>query len=329
MQLSDSTNKWTPGLASRAAVLQNKLDNSDHEGIELEIPDLTTRTLLGLDRMGALWLNIECDPRVVDVDDASAAVRFDLRPNGYRITVAPTASQSVAVHFLDEVVQLIADGAPPGTAGRDALQGWRELLARPAGAPLGEKALVGLYGELEVLEIVLANGGDLDSWTGWNSDHADFRLSGLVIEVKSTTSSNFRRVQIHGLGQLDDPQDGSRLVLVLRRLESSADGRSVPDLTDSIVRLGAPRSVLLDRLAQVGYLEVHRSHYEQVRFVSEEIALRNIDSDHPRLVPSMLSNVDLSSVDKINYELNLNGTADADLGMPIEQLLQEGLGDAG
>jgi len=325
--MSESTNPWTPGLASRAAVLQSKLDNSEHEGVELEIPDLTTPTLLGLDRMGTLWLNIDCDPRVVDVDDGSAAVRFDLRPNGYRVTVASTTSRSIAIHFLDEVVQLLGAGAPPGSAARDALRGWRELLARPAGAPLGENALVGLYGELEVLEILLANGGDLDSWFGWNRDHADFRLSGLVIEVKSTTSSDFRRVQVHGLAQLDDPQDGSPLVLILRRLEASPDGRSVPDLTDAIVRLGAPRSVLLDRLAQVGYLETHRSHYEQIRFVSQEIALRNIDSKHPRLVPSMLADVDLSSIDKINYELNLNGTADVDLDMTLDSLLQESLAD--
>ena len=324
--MNDTTKMWVPDLGSRVALLRSEINNGESDQLELPIAGTPVDCSVGMDSGGSLWVRIVCDGRSVSVDDRSAHVGFVVKPHSYRIVVASTAAESAAVHFLDEVVQLLRSGHAPGDAGRAALQNWRELLAHPAGAPLSESALVGLYGELVVLLMILRNGGQLDQWTGWNRDHCDFRLPGLVIEVKSTTSANYRRVTIHGLGQLADPEDGSDLILVLRRLESSPDGRSVPDLTEEIIRLGASRSVLLDRLSQIRYSEQHRTHYEQVKFVSQEVALRRIDDAHPRLVSSMLAGVDLSCIDRIEYELNLNGQAEADLQSDLDSLIAEKLG---
>ena len=40
----------------------------------------------------------------------------------------------------------------------------------------------------------------------------------------------------------------------------------------------------------------------------------------------MLAGVDLSSIDKIDYELNLNGDADADLDTDLDTLIARHLG---
>lgn len=322
--MTEERGEWSPSLRSRIAFLESEIARARSGRAEVPVMGLE-RVHLGLDSDGSVSLRITCDPRSVSADDSSAAVRLVPTPSGYRIVVAPTAEHNAAVHFLEGVVQLLEAGHPPGDAGRAALKNWRDLLARPAGAPLGDVALVGLYGELEVLETILQLGGDLSHWTGWQRDHSDFRLPGLVIEVKSTTSADYRRVHIHGLRQLADPEDGSALLLVLRRLELSPDGRSVPDLTDAVIRLGVSRSVLLDRLSKVGYSEQHRAHYEQRRFVSQEVALRRIDEDHPRLTPSMLASVDLSSIDRIDYELNLNGHAESDLDDDLRTVVERHL----
>ncbi len=319
--MSDQEDAWQPTAEERLEFLRAELRSREDEYLELLVQERPARCCIGLDRDGRRWVRIECPPTSVSTDDRAAAVQFSLRKDGYKVTIAPTAVDPVAAHYFDEVLSLVTSGHSPGDAGKTALQAWRDLLARPAGAPLNDAALVGLCGELEVLRTILKVGGSFEMWTGWDNDHCDFRLQGLALEVKSTTSANYRRVRIHGLGQLDDPIDGSDLILVLRRFESSPHGRSVPDLVEELVKLGVSRSALLDRLDRVGYSEAHRRRYENIRFVSTEIALRQIDDQHPRLVPRMLQGVDLSSIDRIDYELNLNGCAVADIDEPLESLL--------
>jgi hypothetical protein len=321
--LTDADAPWRPTLGARLAVLRAELARLGGEQLHMSIMESPASCFLGVNADGAAWLGVLCDASSVATDDRAAAVTFQRRPDGYRVLVAATTPDAVLIHYFEEITELIEQGLPPGDAGVAALQNWRELLASPPGAPLSDDALAGLFGELEVLEMILRNGGSLDHWTGWNRDQCDFRLPRLVIEVKSTTSANYRRVRIHGLNQLADPLDGSELILVLRRLESSPDGRSVPDLVDALVKLGASRSSLLDRLHEVRYSEAHRAAYIDKRFVSREVALRHIDANHPRLVPSMLAGVDLSAIDKIDYELNLNNDAGADLGTTLEALLTE------
>ena len=316
---------WTPDVSARLAVLRSELEKPGVDRIELAIPALPVPCFLGADVGGSTWIRVSCKPSSVSVDDKAAAVTFNIGADGYRVLLAAGTDRTVLGHFFEEVLELIGSGHAPGDAGCAALQQWRELLAKPPGSKLSQQALVGLFGELEVLETILRLGGSLEYWTGWNRDHCDFRLPHLVIEVKSTTSSDYRRVRIHGLSQLADPEDGSDLVLVLRRLESSTDGRSVPELIDANVRCGASRSVLLERLSQVGYHESHRQEYERIKFVSDEVALRRIDSSHPRLTAAILTDVDLSCIDKIDYELNLNGRADADIPLGLEDLLGEHL----
>lgn len=321
--MTDATDQWTPKIRSRLMFLRMELEGSGGSHLEVTLPGLPADCFLGIDSGGHAWIRIICDPVSVSRDDQAAAVAFEMTSDGYLVRVMPEVNEFVVAHLIEEIAQLIRDGHAPGDAGYTALQGWRELLARPPGAPLSESALVGLMGELDVLQIIIASGGEIDHWTGWIKDHCDFRLPGLTIEVKSTLSASYRRVQVHGLRQLADPEDGSELLLVLRRFERSPEGRSVPDAVEDLVKLGVSRSILLGHLADVGYSEVHRTDYNSFRFVSQEEALRRIDDSHPRLTPAMLEGVDLSCIDSIDYELNLNGTAEADMEIALETLVAE------
>ena len=322
----DPADQWTPNIRSRLTFLRMELGRIGGPSLEIKLPNIPINCFLGVDTGGRAWIRIECDPLSVSRDDQAAAVRFEVSTDGYMVGVEPEVNDFVIAHLFEEITQLVRDGHPEGDAGYTALQAWRELLARPAGAPLSETALVGLMGELDVLQLVVGAGGSIEFWTGWIKDHCDFRLPGLVIEVKSTLSASYRRVQVHGLRQLADPEDGSELVLVLRRFERSPDGRSVPDAIEDLVKMGVSRSTLLSHLADVGYSEAHRSQYDALRFVSHEEALRQINDTHPRLIPEMLEGVDLSCIDSIDYELNLNGTAEADLNTTLGDLIESVLG---
>lgn len=321
--MNDVNQIWLPNVAARLAVLQAELNKPDTHNVELPIPGTPAPCYLGMESGGSIWMRITCEPRSVSIDDQAAAVVFSVIANGYKVAVNPSAPEAITCHLFEEMIQLLIDGHSHGDVGRLALQNWRDLLARPAGTVLSENALVGLFGELEVLQIVLKHGGNFEYWTGWNHDQLDFRLPDLAIEVKSTTSDNYRRVSIHGLGQLADPEDGSDLILVLKRLEPSPLGRSVPSIIEAIVNSGVSRAILLDRLSHIGYSDQHRDHYGHSKFVSTEVALRQIDDSHPRLVPSMFAAVDLSSIDKINYELNLNGDAQADMNIDLDEIVSQ------
>ena len=324
--MSESATSWTPTIRSYLEVLKSEITKGGMTNPELSIKGAPIKSAIGLDLESNIWLSIDCDPKTVSVDDLSALVSFKKRSTGYQILVGSDAEESAAVRFFEEVAELLGAGHPPGDAGRAALQNWRELLARPAGTPLTADALVGLFGELEVLELLLDHDGKLEWWTGWQKDHVDFRIPGLAIEVKSTTSSEYRRVKIHGLQQLADPEDGSDLILALRRLDHSPQGRSVPDLTDSLCAKGIARSSLLECLSRVGYFESHRPQYEEIRFVSLELALREVNENHPRLTSEALSKVNLNHIDRVDYELNLNDEHDTDLGIGIAELFQARLG---
>lgn len=317
--MTDPASAWQPSVASLLANLEAPAASGP---VELQVPEIGRAIFIGMDERHHRWVRITCPPRSVSVDETSAAVSFRIVGDGYMVTVAPTVEKSVARAFLGEIVSLVADGEPPGSAGQLALRNWRELLARPPGQVLDENQLAGLYGELEILETILVHSGSIGAWTGWQRDQNDFRLPGLVIEVKTTLSPNYRRVRIHGLAQLADPQDGSDLVLVLRRLERSPTGRSVPDLVDACVDKGAPRAELLEHLANVGYSEQHRPRYRDVRFVSQEIALRSIDDEHPRITTELLGrSIDLAPIDRVDYVLDLDGTANSDLDTNLEDLI--------
>lgn len=325
--MNETTKPWSPTVRSYLEVLKFEIADGKMANPEVPLPGLPVESTLGRNLEGDIWLSIQCDPESVSVDDSLALVSIKKWARGYQILVNGSAEESAAVRLFEEVIELLGEAHPPGDAGRAALQNWRELLAKPAGARLSENALVGLFGELEVLSVALDHGGSLDWWTGWEKDRVDFRAPGLAIEVKSTMSAEYRRVKIHGLQQLAAPSDGSDLVLALRRLERSPHGLSLPDLINELCAKGVARSSLLERLSHVGYFETHQALYEGFRLVSQEVALRLVNDSHPRLTPDSLSSVNLNHIDRVDYELNLNDEHDTDLQIGIAELFENWVGE--
>ena len=121
--MSEPTRRWAPGLGSRLAVLRSDL-HGDDDRVEVAVTDLPVDCHVGVDGNGSTWIRIACDPSSVSVDDGSAAVRFTVTADGYRVSLAPETPTSVATHFLEEVVQLLTDGHPPGDAGHETLKTW-------------------------------------------------------------------------------------------------------------------------------------------------------------------------------------------------------------
>lgn len=314
---------WTPSMRDWIANLDDAAGESPDETFTAHPRDGIT---LVRDFDGGLQLHLECPPQDVTTDTSGRSLRVVRDADGAVVRVAATVPRELAAPVLDDVLTLVDGGTPPGVAGHESLVRWRDVLAAAPGRPMDQRRQAGLHGELSVLLEILDAGGTLDMWTGWSGAPKDFALPGLAIEVKTTTSPDYRRVQVHGLRQLETPLDGSDVVLSLRRVELSPHGTSLPSLVDDLLERSISRSTLLERLLDAGYSEAHRSIYRDTRFTTESVALRWIDDGHPRLVPSMLRDVDLQAIGSVRYELDLNGTESEDIEQTVAELIAESLG---
>lgn len=286
-----------------------------------------------VDHDGGIFVTILCDPSSVIEDKTRPAFRITSVAKGAMVAIAKNIGTTVAAAALTTIVSRIVEGEPRGRVPVTVLREFDGLLAGEAGRRLSDNQLVGLLGELEVLREVVAAGGGLDHWTGHLNDHVDFRLPGMALEVKSTLSANHRRVVVHGLRQLEAPDDGSDLFLLLRRFERSPDGpdsNSVPEVVDQLIGMGVAAHELLEALSGHGYLQAHADDYVDKRFVGTERALRLVDDSHPRLTESLLkrAEVDLSGIDGVDYVLDLDDSVADDLNTELGALLASRM-DAG
>jgi len=229
-------------------------------------------------------------------------------PAGLTLFCGDWSRRALFLRVGEDLLGRLAGGAPPAESPARVIADWRGLFAGAPGNRLAPHALAGLFGELIVLQQLLDAGGSMDWWTGWSKDHVDFRLPGLAVEVKSTMDADHQRIEVHGLAQLEDPPDGSRLLLCLKRLTHSPNGMSVPDLVAALCRR-VPEVDLRTRLVEVGYHAEHEHDYRLDRFVVEEIALYEVDESFPRLTQAMLTKVAAPAVESVDYRLNL-GTLD-------------------
>ncbi|QKZ21259.1 PD-(D/E)XK motif protein [Streptomyces chartreusis] len=211
------------------------------------------------------------------------------------------------------------------------LDRWKALFQAQS-AVLGPEQLAGLFGELLLLYRLL----QLDSsahrlWRGPTGHRHDFTTGSLAVEVKTSTKGEGRRARIHGLDQLDAPDDGF-LCLAWFRLHRATEGSSgigFLDLLEQTLRSCDDESSLLELLAQAGYQSVDAMRYRDVRFVIDEERWYEVAPDFPALTTRALvaAGVPISVLD-VEYTVNLSGvtpapmTSDA-VSRTINSLIQE------
>lgn len=163
---------------------------------------------------------------------------------------------------------------------------WRALFQHSP-APLSTDRLAGLFGELVVLNELLAGESTaVDFWMGPSGHRHDFTVGRRGIEVKTSTATTGRKVRIHGVEQLQPPPHGC-LDLVWIRVERVAEqGSTISDLVDRARRTGDDDTKLLFKLAEAGYRPADADLYQDVRFAVREQRWYEVDDDFPRIAPS-------------------------------------------
>ncbi|MFC8200620.1 PD-(D/E)XK motif protein [Streptomyces sp. NPDC057298] len=234
----------------------------------------------------------------------------------------------LCVDVLEEAVELPHN---PVKALYRVLDRWKSLF-RTQGPPLGPEELAGLFGEMTVLNRLLAKDPSAHRiWQGPQGHRHDFSAALNAVEVKASTGSEGRRPRIHGLDQLEAPGGGA-LCLVwfrLHRATTSGVGTGFVESMDEALRLCDDEGALLELLAKAGYRLADADLYEDVRFVVNEERWYQVDAGFPRLTGQALTNAGVPvSVLDVDYTIDLSGEVPAPMtseqvSQMIENLIQE------
>lgn len=248
--------------------------------------------------------SIRSDSRSKGVQIVAMTVETDGRAFADVRCPEPTLRE-VFLRLASDVVEGIVGGADPVGEAHRVLARWRDLLERRTGSRLGQSEERGLVGELLFLRELVERdpARRLGWWTGPSAKPHDFRAGEVAVEVKTTGSVDGRRVEIHGLEQLDAPP-GVRLHVRWYRILDDPSGESVTDLVSSLEELGVGQADLESLLQLVGWARPDTPEDER-RYILREDALYVVGSEFPRIVRGTLPPKSAAAIESVSYAVDL------------------------
>ncbi|MBW3196768.1 PD-(D/E)XK motif protein [Marinobacter nauticus] len=216
--------------------------------------------------------------------------------------------ESVFAEVVDEIIQRIEGGANGPLAVRSTLRDFRSLLLQPKGKEVSVEEVIGLVGELLVLNELL----DLSShawkaWMGPRGGRHDFRAGGIALEVKSTRSLTNNIVSAQSLEQFREPTNGN-LYLVRLTLEITPGGvLSVSSLFNRAVQRCDRPDKLLECLKELKCQDPEAPEWNTMSFSLENEVLFRVDDAFPRLTVSNFHGGELPlGVQGVKYDIDLS-----------------------
>jgi hypothetical protein len=190
---------------------------------------------------------------------------------------------------------------------------WRRFWAAPSDSGLTREQEIGLFAELWFLRFWLfPRVGPVEAirrWRGPFGSRHDFEWVGRSVEVKATASTRGLVHQIHGLDQLQDPENGSLTLFSLRVREEGGAGNTLPVLFESCSNaIGTAADILTAfeaAVAAAGYSPSPVSGRDDLRLRVIEEHLYKVRDDFPRLTSATLHQS--RGVERIDYDINLSG----------------------
>jgi hypothetical protein len=159
---------------------------------------------------------------------------------------------------------------------------WADLLQYINPEAIDLSKIIVLFGELLVLEsLTNSKKGVISNWYGPEGDRFDFRLAAFDIEVKSSTSTDAKKIHVHGIDQLEKTARPGYLAFV--QLELLPGGRTVSNLVSSIA-YNLPiteKDLFFKKLGRLGFDFKNSQLWDQVSFNFFKCSLYLLDSNFP------------------------------------------------
>lgn len=283
----------------------------------IPLPTTTTEPLrIGVDGNGARHLLVPLLEEQLRGDDGESALA--LRVRTYTFAGVPARYLDVVCgrpdlfDLFDEVLVdvLIDVGEDPSAAAArtvEVIGRWRALLSTRRARLLTLAAQMSLFAELTVLDVA-GRDGDVSAqwWRGPKGEPHDILLPTHALEVKAVGPGS-TSIEIHGLGQLDQP--GRPLALVMATVSEADDGRTLPELVDDLLTRCDDRGEAIRLLAQAGYSRADAERYTE-RFSISDLVMIEVDASVPRIVTASFgANGVPEGVDGVVYRIDLAALA--------------------
>ena len=240
--------------------------------------------------------------------------RFTVQGRSVRfvdVTCVNRQLDPVFAELADEVLFRLGSGRGPVDAVATTIADFVELLASRGTEEVDRSVILGLLGELLILErLVELDTTAVDAWVGPFEQRHDFRRGVHAIEVKTSGRSDAKVVRIHGIDQLLEPTGGT-LALFHVRLERAQHGSiSVSSVCDRVLKKGVSHHVLSRGLAELGCRDPASPEWNEARYEVEGIGAFSVSEGFPRIVPnSFHQGVAPAGVRDLSYCIDLDAAA--------------------
>ena len=210
--------------------------------------------------------------------------------------------------LVDEILRRLDGGSGPEMSVAEAVTDLRNLLKRDRS--LDTSFLVGLFGELSLLERILAlNPGASETWTGADSHRHDFSGVRVCIEAKSSLRRGSDIAHVSSIQQLEPPSDGRQLFLFYTGIElAGTGGLAVGSLIDRVRTMASSPDVIdaaLDALELSQWRDVPALW--QKRFAVIKSDGYRVEGDFPRIVATTFpSGRAPNGVGSVEYDIDLS-----------------------
>lgn len=313
--MSPMGSSWQEILAGHWLVLEARRPAAGMATNALSVTVQRGTVMAAVDRSGDHHLLVPLPAGTTVVEDSQSAhiriQRDELVLDGVTYLFADVVCRRADLFELfDDVLaeiltRLETSSERPDLVCKHVLDEWRELLRRQGGI-LGDAVQRGLFGELVVLERILAAAPrhDLDFWTGPAREPHDFCLARGDLEVKALGAVG-SEVEIHGVDQLE-PVGGRSLWLILVRLTANRAGLTLPELVSRVASVVPDEKAFALQLARVGYNDEDAEYYRHRRFTAGGVSALPVSEGFPRIVRASFVDGFPDAISGLAYTLDVS-----------------------
>lgn len=271
---------------------------------------------IGMHRSGERCLILhEAAPIKKAIDRERLCLRYDKEFPGLVLALSDNAYNDLFDDLISSMYEVVKDVA----SARHAVENfrahfikWATLFDSQYSAKLSDEAVMGLVGELKVLESLLCSANEatvnelLESWRGPYDEGHDFVFDDKTVEVK-TVGVKSRHISINSLHQLTAVTGKDLDLLVNIAFQDNENGDSLSSMVTriraTITSLVGDVTILYRAMSQKGLNLQNLADYEHLRFgfLDEEVYDVLLEG-FPKLTKDNVS----KAISSVKYDLSLS-----------------------